>query len=73
MRQLQDVKARLSEVIKHAHEQGHQEVTVRGKPSAVVVSIEYYHAIQIKRPPFVECWAHPHLLVKILVLSVLIH
>ncbi|MDQ6997999.1 MAG: type II toxin-antitoxin system prevent-host-death family antitoxin [Mariprofundus sp.] len=35
--QLQDAKARLSEVIKSAHDEGPQLVIVRGKPSAVVV------------------------------------
>jgi len=37
--QLQDAKARLSEVIKSAHDKGSQQVTVCGKPSAGVESL----------------------------------
>ncbi|RLL50941.1 type II toxin-antitoxin system Phd/YefM family antitoxin [Mariprofundus sp. EBB-1] len=52
--QLQDAKARLSEVIKSAHDEGPQLVTVRGKPSAVVISFEEYKAMKKQRPGFVE-------------------
>ncbi len=52
--QLQDAKARFSEVIRKAHDEGPQEVTVRGKPSAVVISVEEYEAIKRKRPGFVR-------------------
>jgi len=52
--QLQDAKARLSEVIKSSHTEGPQQVTVRGKASAVVISVEDYHALKKKRPHFVE-------------------
>ncbi|MDX8411901.1 MAG: type II toxin-antitoxin system Phd/YefM family antitoxin [Mariprofundaceae bacterium] len=51
--QLQDAKARLSELIKSAHSDGPQEVTVHGKPSAVVVSVEDYEAMKRQRPSFV--------------------
>ena len=52
--QLQDAKARFSELIKSAQDEGPQQVTVRGKPSAVVVSIEQYEAMRRQHPRFVE-------------------
>ncbi len=52
--QLQDAKARLSEVIKSSHDEGPQEVTVRGKPSVVVISVDEYEAMKKQRPGFVE-------------------
>lgn len=52
--QLQDAKARFSEVIKSARKEGPQQVTVRGKPSAVVISVEEYEAMRRQRPGFVE-------------------
>jgi len=52
--QLQDAKARLSEVIKSAVQEGPQEVTVRGKPSAVILSVEAYQAMKKQRPDFVS-------------------
>jgi len=51
--QLQDAKARLSEVIKSAQADGPQQVTVRGKPSAVVISVAEYEALKKQRPGFV--------------------
>jgi len=52
--QLQDAKARFSELIKSAHDEGPQQVTVRGKPSAVVISVEEYEAMKRQRPSFVD-------------------
>ncbi len=52
--QLQDAKARLSEVIKSAIQEGPQEVTVRGQPSAVILSIKEYEAIKKQRTDFVS-------------------
>jgi prevent-host-death family protein len=52
--QLQDAKARLSELIKSARSDGPQQVTVHGKPSAVVISVEEYEAMKRQRPGFVE-------------------
>ncbi|MFQ5582760.1 MAG: type II toxin-antitoxin system Phd/YefM family antitoxin [Mariprofundaceae bacterium] len=52
--QLQDAKARFSELIKHARKQGPQQVTVRGKPSAVVISVEEYEAMKKQRPDFIH-------------------
>ena len=40
--QMQEAKARLSEVIKDAEREGPQEITLHGKPVAVVLSREQY-------------------------------
>ena len=40
--QIQEAKARLSEVIKDAQKEGPQEITLHGKPVAVVLSREQY-------------------------------
>lgn len=40
--QLQEAKSRFSEVVQRAASEGPQEVTVRGKRAAVVVSAEEY-------------------------------
>ncbi len=40
--QIQQVKARFSEVIKRARQSGPQEITSRGKPVAVILSKEAY-------------------------------
>ncbi|MBN4076724.1 type II toxin-antitoxin system Phd/YefM family antitoxin [Mariprofundus ferrooxydans] len=52
--QLQDAKARLSEVIKSAMQEGPQQVTVRGQPSAVILSMQAYEAMKKQRPDFVS-------------------
>jgi len=52
--QLQEAKARFSEVIKKARKEGPQQVTVRGKPSAVVISVDEYEAMKKQRPDFVH-------------------
>jgi len=52
--QLQDAKARFSEVIKKVRKEGPQQVTVRGKPSAVVISVDEYEAMKKPRPDFVR-------------------
>lgn len=46
--QLQEAKARLSELIKRAATDGPQEITVRGEPTAVVLSAAAYR--QLKTP-----------------------
>ena len=43
--QLQDAKARFSELIKRAAEEGAQIVTVRGHDAAVVLSIDDYERL----------------------------
>lgn len=52
--QLQEAKARFSELIKSVQNEGPQQVTVHGKPSAVVISVEEYEAMKRQRPGFVE-------------------
>lgn len=47
--QLQEAKARLSELIKKAESEGPQEITVHGTPAAVIISHKEYR--RLKRPP----------------------
>ena len=39
---METAKARLSELLRHAREQGPQRITVRGQDAAVVLSIQDY-------------------------------
>jgi len=50
---LADAKARLSEVVDRAGRDGPQEITRHGKPAAVVVSIDAWRALQVRREPLV--------------------
>ncbi|HFD88156.1 MAG TPA: type II toxin-antitoxin system Phd/YefM family antitoxin [Gammaproteobacteria bacterium] len=43
--QIQEAKARFSEVIKKAQQEGPQEITSHGKPVAVVLSREQYERL----------------------------
>jgi prevent-host-death family protein len=43
--QLQDAKARLSEVVKKASSEGPQHITVHGEPSAVLISETDYRRL----------------------------
>jgi len=43
--QLQDAKNRLSFVVKQAADEGPQIISVRGKPAAIVLSMEEYHRL----------------------------
>ena len=52
--QLQDAKARLSELVASARRDGPQEISVRGEPAAVVLSSEDFQAMRRKKPSFVE-------------------
>ncbi len=48
--QLQEAKARFSELVKRAEREGPQEITVRGEPKAVVVSkVEFERLRQPKQ------------------------
>ncbi|MBV6418617.1 MAG: hypothetical protein CMLOHMNK_03525 [Steroidobacteraceae bacterium] len=47
--QLQDAKARLSEVVKKAAKEGPQRITLHGEPAAVVLSEADYR--RLKEPP----------------------
>lgn len=52
--QLQEAKARLSEVIKSTRQEGPQEISVRGEPAVVVISKSEYERLSRPRPTFVE-------------------
>jgi len=52
--QLQDAKARFSELVKKAREQGPQHVSVRGEPAVVVVSEEEFARLNSPRPSIVD-------------------
>jgi len=47
---LEDAKARFSELVRRAHEDGPQAVTVRGKPSVVVVDADEYERLTAETP-----------------------
>jgi len=51
---LQDAKARLSEVVRLAMEQEPQEITLRGEPAVVVLSVEDYRRLAQPKQSFVE-------------------
>ncbi len=48
--QLQEAKARLSELVKRACAEGPQEITLRGEPAAVVLSLKAYEKLKAKKP-----------------------
>ena len=52
--QLQEAKARLSEVIKQALKEGPQTITMRGEPTAVVISKEEYERLSHPKGSFVD-------------------
>jgi antitoxin Phd len=52
--QLQEAKARLSEIIKKAAKEGPQRITVHGKPSAVLISSKEYERLKQPRESFVK-------------------
>ena len=52
--QLQEAKARLSEVIKRASKEGPQTITMRGEPTAVIISINEYERLRRPKGNFVE-------------------
>lgn len=52
--QLQEAKARLSEVIKKAKKEGPQSITVHGQPSVVVLSSGEYERLKRPKGSFVE-------------------
>jgi len=52
--QLQEAKARLSEVIKRAAKEGPQKITVYGEPTAVVISNEEYERLKHPKGSFVK-------------------
>ena len=52
--QLQEAKARLSEVIKQAKKEGPQIITMRGEPTAVVLSKDEYERLKHPKRNFVD-------------------
>jgi prevent-host-death family protein len=56
--QLQDAKARLSELVKRAKSDGPQEIRVHGEPAVVVVAHQEY--LRLTQPPtrFVDFIRH---------------
>jgi antitoxin Phd len=60
---LEDAKARFSEVVRHAREEGPQRVSVRGQDAVVVMSAEEFERLAPEKPraPFVEFMESLHL------------
>ncbi len=52
--QLQEAKARLSEVVRRAVDEGPQHVSIRGEPAAVVLSEQEYRQLTSQRPSIVD-------------------
>jgi prevent-host-death family protein len=52
--QLQEAKARLSELVRRAVDEGPQHVSVRGEPAAVVLSEQDYRQLTSQRPSIVD-------------------
>ena len=52
--QLQEAKAKLSEVVKSSQSEGPQEISVRGEPAAVVLSKAEYDRLRRKKPSLLE-------------------
>lgn len=51
---LQDAKARFSELVRRAHSEGPQHVSVRGQSSVVVLSESEYTKLTSAKPSLVE-------------------
>ncbi len=49
--QLQDAKNQLSRVVAEAKKHGPQTITVHGRPAAVVISIEEFRCLAVKKKP----------------------
>jgi prevent-host-death family protein len=60
---LEDAKARFSEVVRHAREDGPQRVTVRGHDAVVIMSVEEFERLVPASPrvPFVQFMEDLHL------------
>ena len=52
--QLQEAKAKLSQLIKRSEREGPQEITVHGQPKAVVLSKADFDRLSGKQPSIVE-------------------
>ena len=51
---LQEAKARLSELLKSAQREGPQQITVRGKQVAVILSRSDFDRLAANKPSFVK-------------------
>jgi prevent-host-death family protein len=51
---LQDAKNNFSKLVQQAIKEGPQTVTLRGEPTAVLMSIKEYERLTNSRPTFVE-------------------
>lgn len=60
---LEDAKARFSEVVRHAREEGPQRVSVRGHDAVVVMSVEEFERLVPEKPrlPFLQFMEGLHL------------
>lgn len=52
--QVQDAKARFSDLLRHAARSGPQQITIRGRPAAVVLSVEEYERLRGPKPSLAE-------------------
>ena len=52
--QLRDAKARFCELLRQAREGEPQQITVHGRPAAVVLSQEDYERLKAPKPSFVD-------------------
>lgn len=52
--QLQDAKARLSELVKSLETDGPQEITVHGRPAAVLLSVRDYQRLTAPRESLLD-------------------
>jgi prevent-host-death family protein len=51
--QVQEAKARLSDLLRDAERSGPQQITVRGRAAAVVLSTEEYERLRAPKPSLV--------------------
>ena len=52
--QLQEAKAHLSEPVRSVQQNGPQQITVHGKPAAVILSCDDYARLTRSKPSFVD-------------------
>ena len=52
--QLQDAKANLSKLVKEASLHGPQQISLRGEPAVIVLSIKDYEKLRRKKSTFLE-------------------
>jgi prevent-host-death family protein len=52
--QMQEAKAKLSKVIQKAINDGPQEISIRGKPAAIILSIKQYANLTSPKSSFVN-------------------